>query len=221
MDAHSRWEHFELIHCGVCKIGETRTKDNFYSRPMSGGIIGVDNFPDHLKTAVCDEVLYHMKPIGMRNHRFVLCDDAIMDPVRDAIAAAGDYDAIFIPGWYEHSMFIGTVYGEYEAFRSVRSTFVSLFHAAIAEIFRKWPSLVSWPEKYKLTKRESEILQMSSCGVTEIDISKVLNISHNTVRNHIENAKTKMNAHNKAHAIALAAQSGEINSLSKVARRKG
>ncbi|MEO0879121.1 MAG: helix-turn-helix transcriptional regulator [Pseudomonadota bacterium] len=221
LDAYSRWAHFEFIHCGVCQIGNTRVKDNFYSRPITGGFVGVEQFPDHLKTAVCDELLHQMKPIGMRNHRFVTCDDSIMDPVRNAIAATGGNDAIFIPGWHGSTMFVGTIYGDYEAFKSIQATFVSVFNAAVAEIFRKWPSLVFWPEKYKLTNRESQILQLSSCGSTELEISVMLNISPNTVRNHIENAKEKMNARNKAHAVAIAAQSGEINSLSKVKRRKG
>lgn len=55
-----------------------------------------------------------------------------------------------------------------------------------------------------VTTRERECLLWSSEGKTEADIADILAISASTVSKHIASAKFKLDAVNKAHAIALA-----------------
>lgn len=55
-----------------------------------------------------------------------------------------------------------------------------------------------------LTKRETEILEQLSKGLSYIAIGDNLNISQHTVRKHIENVYRKLQAHNKMEAVQIA-----------------
>ncbi len=64
---------------------------------------------------------------------------------------------------------------------------------------------VSKPRTGKeLTRRETECLKWLAEGKTTWDISKILDIRERTVVYHIENAKKKLNAANRTHAVILA-----------------
>lgn len=63
---------------------------------------------------------------------------------------------------------------------------------------------------YILTERERECLHLSSLGLTEKRVALSIDISPNTVRVHIENAKRRLGAANKSHAIVLAVLHKEI-----------
>lgn len=63
---------------------------------------------------------------------------------------------------------------------------------------------------FELTKRELEILEEISKGLTYDQISDRLYISNGTVRKHIENIYRKMKVHNKIEAIEKAKQGGII-----------
>ncbi|MGB0979643.1 MAG: response regulator [Croceimicrobium sp.] len=57
---------------------------------------------------------------------------------------------------------------------------------------------------YKLTKRETEILQQLAAGRNYQEIAENLFISPSTVRKHIENIYQKLQVHNKVEAVQLA-----------------
>lgn len=59
-------------------------------------------------------------------------------------------------------------------------------------------------EEYGLTKRELEILQKTSEGLTNNQIAEVLFISPKTVRKHIENIYQKLQVHNRVEAVNVA-----------------
>ena len=59
-------------------------------------------------------------------------------------------------------------------------------------------------EDYGLTKRELEILQKTSQGLTNTQIAEELFISPKTVRKHIENIYQKLQVHNRVEAVNLA-----------------
>ena len=94
----------------------------------------------------------------------------------------------------------------------------SLFLLA-SKIFARFPTLAKCPSDYRLTHREAEVLQISSMGAFEKDIAGQLGISLHTVRIHIENAKRKLGARSKAHAVMIATKLGEINPMSEQLRR--
>lgn len=61
-----------------------------------------------------------------------------------------------------------------------------------------------------LTQRQKQILILSGQGLTEKDIASQTGISSSTVHFHVENAKRRLGASNKLHALVLAMSQGEI-----------
>jgi DNA-binding NarL/FixJ family response regulator len=53
-----------------------------------------------------------------------------------------------------------------------------------------------------LTKRELEIVEMVAMGLTSSEIATELHVSHNTVRTHVRNAMSKLEARSRAHLVA-------------------
>ena len=62
----------------------------------------------------------------------------------------------------------------------------------------------------ELSSREREVLAWVKEGKTNWEISMILNISERTVKFHVQNIEHKLNAVNKAHAIALAMEQGLV-----------
>lgn len=57
----------------------------------------------------------------------------------------------------------------------------------------------------QLTRREQQVLKLLAAGVSTSAIAERLHISRFTVRNHIENILSKLGAHSRLEAVALAA----------------
>jgi LuxR family quorum sensing-dependent transcriptional regulator len=62
----------------------------------------------------------------------------------------------------------------------------------------------------RLTSREIEIMTWTARGKTQWEVAALLSISEETVKRHIRNARRKLGATNKTHAIALALRHGFI-----------
>jgi DNA-binding CsgD family transcriptional regulator len=62
-----------------------------------------------------------------------------------------------------------------------------------------------------LSAREREVLGLLSQGLTGVEIAERLYLSPETVRTHVRNAMTKLNASTRSHAIALAVKRGEVS----------
>jgi DNA-binding NarL/FixJ family response regulator len=62
-----------------------------------------------------------------------------------------------------------------------------------------------------LSKREREIMDLLSQGLTGEDVAERLVLSSETVKTHIRNAMTKLEAHTRVHAIAIALREGFIS----------
>lgn len=61
-----------------------------------------------------------------------------------------------------------------------------------------------------LTRREAQCLQLLASGLSNQEISSHLDISMPTVAMHIANARRRLGARTREHAIALALNSGAI-----------
>lgn len=68
----------------------------------------------------------------------------------------------------------------------------------------------SQPPHRALSRREREVLSLIAAGADRQEIAEELTISVATVRTHVRNLLRKLNARNRAHAIALAMQHGLI-----------
>lgn len=62
-----------------------------------------------------------------------------------------------------------------------------------------------------LTRREVEVLRYLAEGMTTADLSEQLQLSLNTVRNHIQSAIRRLGAHSKLEAVAIAQREGLIH----------
>jgi DNA-binding NarL/FixJ family response regulator len=65
--------------------------------------------------------------------------------------------------------------------------------------------------RFVLSPREREILALLSKGLSGEDAAQELHLSPETVRTHVRNAMSKLNASTRVHAVALALQRGEID----------
>ena len=64
--------------------------------------------------------------------------------------------------------------------------------------------------KVHVTPREREVMIWVADGKTAWEISTILHLSEHTIRNHIENARKRLNAMNITHMVALALRGGII-----------
>jgi DNA-binding NarL/FixJ family response regulator len=62
-----------------------------------------------------------------------------------------------------------------------------------------------------LTVREREVLDLLAQGLTGEDVAERLVLSSETVKTHIRNAMTKLEAHTRVHAVAIALREGFIS----------
>jgi two-component system response regulator DegU len=62
-----------------------------------------------------------------------------------------------------------------------------------------------------LTKRETQILTYVAEGNTNKEIAHILSISEQTIKNHVSAILRKLNANDRAHAVALALRGGWIS----------
>jgi DNA-binding CsgD family transcriptional regulator len=72
-------------------------------------------------------------------------------------------------------------------------------------------SLQALQPQSRLSKREVECLRWAAIGKTDLEISMIMSRSRATVRFHINNASTKLNAVNRSQTVFKAAQLGYIS----------
>jgi DNA-binding NarL/FixJ family response regulator len=72
--------------------------------------------------------------------------------------------------------------------------------------------------KFDLTTREIEILERLAAGCPTDAIASDLHVALNTVRNHIANVLTKLGAHSRLEAVAIAVREGLISMAPELAR---
>jgi PAS domain S-box-containing protein len=67
------------------------------------------------------------------------------------------------------------------------------------------------PEQLPLTEREREVLGFVASGLQGVEIADRLVVSPETIKSHVQNAMTKLGAHTRAHAVAIALRTREIH----------
>ena len=205
---------YQIVHFGVCKIDNTVTKDIIYTTNIAGYEIGPNSFSDELKVYTVNEALNLMEPYDLLTHEFTTCDHEAFAPVRNSVTTTGVEGIIIIPYQHQNTISIVILNCVRQFFDDNMSSILPSIFLLVSKTFARFPSLAKWPEEYKLSDREAQVLHLSAAGAMEAAIAEDLGLSVNTVRNHVENAKRKLDARNKAHAVSLAMQSGEIDSIS-------
>ena len=97
-----------------------------------------------------------------------------------------------------------------EAFRINGDAFGVYARTFIASYVQAMGSLQALPPGSRLSKREVECLRWAAIGKTDLEISMIMSRSRPTVRFHIHNASTKLNAVNRSQTVFKAAQLGYI-----------
>ncbi len=160
-----------------------------------------------------------LKPFDIMRHEFQTCDTAHFDALRKKVSSAGIPGVMVIPYKYENTVSMVIVRCDHEMFMADIIDILPAIYTLAAKTFARFPTLAKWPDEYRLTRREAEVLQISSQGAVEKEVARILGISVHTVRVHIENAKRKLGAHSKGHAIMIATHIGEINAMTDQTRR--
>ena len=211
---------YQILHIGVCQMDKISVRDIIYSRPIAGTSVCLNEFLEGIKPMVINEALALMAPFDLLKHEFQTCKTSSFRQLREITTEMDLEGAIAIPYVHENTMSVIIIRLPYEIFLENMSKILPVLFLLLSKTFVRFPTLAKWPEEYLLTDREAEVLQISSQGVLEKDIAKLLCISVNTVRVHIENAKRKLKARSKGHAVMIAAQSGEINAMTNQLRRQ-
>ncbi|MEY2517384.1 MAG: hypothetical protein QOJ89_4742 [bacterium] len=74
---------------------------------------------------------------------------------------------------------------------------------------RPWQPLVA-AGRLPLTKREREVMTLAASGGQSPDMAESMFVSQDTIKSHVQNAMTKLGAHTRAHAVAIALITGQI-----------
>lgn len=75
-----------------------------------------------------------------------------------------------------------------------------------------WLRLVSRDaDQQSLTAREKQVIALVAEGLQGGEIATRLFVSPETVKSHVQNAMTKLGAHTRAHAVAIALSTGQID----------
>lgn len=91
-----------------------------------------------------------------------------------------------------------------DAFGVYARTFIATYVSAVG-------SHQALPPETRLSKREVECLRWAAIGKTDLEISMIMARSRATVRFHIHNAATKLNAVNRSQTVFKALQLGYIS----------
>lgn len=73
------------------------------------------------------------------------------------------------------------------------------------------PVVVEGAGRLQLTEREREVMTLVASGLQSADIAERLFLSPETVKSHVHNALSKLGAHTRAHAVAIALVTGQIS----------
>jgi DNA-binding NarL/FixJ family response regulator len=85
--------------------------------------------------------------------------------------------------------------------------------ARLRRLARRSP-LMSSSDRFELTPREREVMNLLADGRQEADIARDLYISRKTVAKHIEHILAKLGVHSRAQAVAAVAASPEVRNAS-------
>ena len=73
-----------------------------------------------------------------------------------------------------------------------------------------WTAIKHAEGRSALTRREREVMTLIAAGGHTEDVADELFVSAETVRSHVQNALSKLGAHTRAHAVAIALVTGQI-----------
>jgi DNA-binding CsgD family transcriptional regulator len=196
----------------ICAIGEVNT----------GRLLKIVNlnWPTQWAETYMSEELYNNDPIIRYNYEFfkthtwsealkVFSDDEHVDLMNRASDFGLKYG---LSSGVNGESYKGSIF----SFSGSKNSFSS-YHMKVLDIVTPHihQALVRFcgcnaGEGYSLSQREKEVLKWMKEGKTNWEISVILSISERTIKFHVQNIERKLNAVNKAHAIAIAMDTGLV-----------
>ena len=201
---------YEVIHRGICKIDGIPVKDTIHCSPISGTRYSVSDLDEDLIWAICLEAEYLLRPFDLLTHSFKISKTPKVNDFRKKAAQLELKQIIIIPFRIKNTILITTINFPDGDFDKHMFKILPQFYQVSLALLDRFPRLLTWTESHKLTLRETEILSLSAHGLTEAIIAEKCGISINTVRNHVENCKVKLNARNKLHAVMIATENHDL-----------
>lgn len=177
------------------------------------------NYPEEWMQRYAVEDYHKKDPIVQYNYTHFethLWKDAITrysdEPYNELMGMASDYGLNYgIAGGVNSEGYRGSIF----SFCSDRDRFtqhhVQILDAIIPHVHQALARVCDMRKRKldNLSKREMEVLTWMKEGKTNWEISVILSISERTVKFHVQNIERKLNAVNKAHAIAIAMDNGQ------------
>ncbi len=197
----------------ICGIGEGDT-DGSLSKRASPKIIN-NNYPLEWLRRYNDMRFYHIDPIVWYNFQY--SDAQLWEDTyrlyagrlpRGFVSESRDFGLIHgvSGGIYDQRIRTATIFtfSGTNRFDEHHKNILSILTPHLHQALLRISNLSELSSTQTLTKREREILQWIKEGKTNWEISVILDISERTVKFHVQNIERKLNAVNKAHAIAIA-----------------
>jgi len=204
---------FQIIHISICKLVDVPASNNIYTCKVDGMEISATDFSQDLRWTVGREGDRMLKPFNLITHKFGSFDSYKFTDLRRRLNQLGIKQVMVIPLHIRKTTCIIIVNFPEANFEKHAAKFLPDLYQFILDTFDRFPKVLSWSNDRKLTPREVQVLRLSAVGLTEANIANELGISANTVRNHIENSKNKLDAKNKLHAVMIATRNHEIDIL--------
>jgi len=214
-------EFIEFLGLDTFQLTEVTDAYNFPGPNLSFGTLPAEYIKNYWKkgnSGLHDPV---MRAIFASNRplRFLHKEppDTAQKPTKDILkrrAAAGIRDGYAFPLKGRLNRFaMVALHGDVEDLgaidlASVEMVCISLYRRA-ADLHPLSSSL-GFIKQGVLTVRERECLSWVAKGKTNWDISQILMITERTVQYHVENAREKLGAHTRLHAVVLAARQLEL-----------
>lgn len=201
---------YHLTGLGVFRLKGAPVRTVIYDHTMRDGNLSPGTVQDELRWAICAEAEAIMRPFDVLEHEFTAKDDRVLLQLRATLREVGIGKLMVIPMQIANATSAGVVAIPSEGCDHDLGIIIhELFQLTVA-LFETFPHLGKWPDEYRLSARECEVLQLTAQGQNEAHVACTLNISKHTVRKHIENCKRKLSAMNKAHAVSIGLQDREI-----------
>ncbi len=204
---------FQIVHVGIFSLDNILIRDVIHSCAFEGLRVEVNDFAEELKWGVCLESEHLLSPFDLLTHKFETVDTHLYDDLRKVAERAGLKQIMIIPMKVKNTTSVVIINFPLADYKDHANELLPQLYQIMIAIYAVFPKLLAWPEIGALTLREAEILSLSAIGLTEPEIAERCGISINTVRNHVENSKKKLNARNKLHAVMIAAEINEIEQI--------
>jgi two-component system, NarL family, nitrate/nitrite response regulator NarL len=156
---------------------------------------------------------------------FLLPDCDIALAASELRRAAPDVKLLVVTAYNDHAALVAALDARCDGFvtkdraardvvhamRAIRAGRRDVSIDVVSQAWSSQPAPTPVPAGERLTPREREVLALLAGGRSSSDIAARLAVSVNTVRNHVQRIFTKLGAHSRVEAVAIAIERGLLD----------